>query len=141
MNKRILHVDDSPLILSMISTELSEYGYEVVSLEDPTKAIDVLTGSNIRVCILDIKMPVIDGLQLLEMIKQYDGGIQVIMYTGEVSQSTLLESHRLGAEACFFKPLKSYEPLFGCLDTTFKKLERWWGSLRELQAMPKSPIC
>ncbi|MGY8768379.1 MAG: response regulator [Pirellulales bacterium] len=137
MNKKILHVDDSPLILSMVSTELGKSGYEVISLEKPTQAIDVLTNHDIRVCILDIKMPVLDGLQLLEKIKQFDGGIQVIMLTGEVSQSTLLESHRLGAEACYFKPLESYEPLLISLDDTFKKVERWWNVLQQLQSLPR----
>ncbi|PHR98341.1 MAG: hypothetical protein COA78_26270 [Blastopirellula sp.] len=141
MNKRILHVDDSLLMLEMVSTELTKAGYEVVSLADPTKAIETLTDLDIRVCLLDIKMPVLNGLQLLEKIKRFDGGIQAIMLTGEVSQSSLLESHRLGAEACFFKPLENYELLIESLDGTFTKVERWWKALEQLQNLPQEVGC
>jgi DNA-binding NtrC family response regulator len=82
--------------------------------------------------ILDIDMPGINGLDLLREIKAYDGGIQVIMLTGMVSLSTLLQSFRWGAEACIFKPLGDLDPLLEALEDTFRKINRWWTALEEL---------
>ena len=133
MKNKILHVDDSLEMLRLVSTKLNAHGYEVFSLDDPTGALDLLVEKNIRVCLLDIDMPEINGLELLEKIKKLDGGIQVIMLTGKVTQTNVLESHRLGAEACFFKPIESFEPILKSIHDTFEKLEHWWESLRVLR--------
>ncbi|MGY8768378.1 MAG: hypothetical protein ACKVH8_08125 [Pirellulales bacterium] len=54
--KKILHVDDSSLILHMVSAELTKGGYQVVSLKDPTKTVQTLADLDIRICILDMEM-------------------------------------------------------------------------------------
>ncbi|WP_146429888.1 response regulator [Blastopirellula retiformator] len=133
MNKKVLHVDDDPQILRIVGKQLSNAGYEVISLDQPEKAMKTLLDSSIRVCILDIEMPRINGLDLLRDIKQYDGGIQVIMLTGLVTLSTVLDSMRFGAEGCLFKPVTEFEPLIEVLTAAFEKNERWWIALHDLK--------
>ncbi len=130
--RRILHVDDDPQMTRMIAARLQPQGYEVVSLNDPTEAIQSLLHNQYRVVLLDIDMPGVNGLDLLREIKAYDGGIQVIMLTGIVTLTTVLQSLRLGAEACFFKPLTETEPLLDSLAACFRKIDHWWASLEEL---------
>jgi len=43
-----------------------------------------------------------------------------------------LQSLRMGAEACLFKPVRDIEPLVGAIDDAFRKLDRWWQALEEL---------
>lgn len=135
MNERrtVLHVDDDLMMTRVVAAKLKARNIEVISVNDPLQVLPLLVGRDIRVVLLDIDMPGINGLDLLRKIKAHDGGIQVIMLTGLVSMSTVLESMRGGAEACIFKPMKDFEPLFETLQIAFAKHDRWWSYLEELQ--------
>ena len=114
---------------------LGKEKYEVVSLDNPLRVSEQLTKTGARVVLLDIDMPEVDGLTLLKQIKMLDGGVQVIMLTGLVSLSTVLQSMRWGAEACIFKPLTDFDPLLTVVKTTFDKIDRWWQALGNLQKL------
>jgi len=90
--KTVLHVDDDPAILAIVKLALEKKGYRVISVSDPTTVIDILLKTGIRVAILDIEMPEMDGLTLLREIKQRNIGIKTIMLTGVVSMSTVLSA-------------------------------------------------
>ncbi len=130
--KAILHIDDDPQVTRFVGARLKAHGYRVTSLNDPRIALRELMQNQWRVVLLDIDMPGVNGLDLLREIKAYDGGIQVLMLTGVTSMNSLLQSFRFGAEACLFKPLNDYQPLFDALDDTFRKIDRWWDALEEL---------
>ena len=131
-NYTILHVDDDESMLRIVAQTLGKKDYDVVSLEDSREATKMLLKTGARVVLLDIDMPHLDGLTLLDKIKRQDGGVQVIMLTGMVSMSTVLQSMRWGAEACIFKPLSDFDPLFTAVHTTFEKIDRWWQALGNL---------
>lgn len=131
--RRILHVDDDPQITQLVAEYLRDYGYQTTSLHDPCEAIQQLPRIQERVVLLDIDMPRINGMELLKEIKAFDGGIQVIMLTGLVTMTTVLQSLRFGAEACFFKPINEIEPLVEALSDCFRKIDRWWLTLEDLR--------
>lgn len=128
----VLHIDDDPQVSRIVNRQLALRGYEVTSLNDPKLVLGCLLKSECRVVISDIDMPDIDGIELLQQIKQQDGGVQVIMLTGLVTMTSVLRSLRLGAEACLFKPLTNVDPLDLALQDAFRKLDRWWNTLEEL---------
>lgn len=128
----ILHVDDDSQVTRLVGRKLQGHAFEVISLNDPTLAIDELGRTQARIALIDIDMPGINGLDLLRQIKAYDGGIQVIILTGVVTMTSVLQSLRLGAEACFFKPITDFTPLVTALEDAHTKLERWWVTLEEL---------
>jgi DNA-binding NtrC family response regulator len=129
--KTVLHVDDDPSILALVKAALQHRGYTVVSISDPTKALQELRRSGARVAILDIEMPVMDGLTLLREIKKQDAGIKTIMLTGMVSMSTVLNATSLGAEECVFKPIKNLNDVVQAVERCFANIESWWDALRE----------
>lgn len=131
-NRKLLHIDDDEPFTRLMIHQLSRHGYDVTSLHDPTLALDELAEEQHRAVLLDIRMPGIDGLELLRQIKQRDSGIQVIMLTAQLCMETMLQSLRWGAEACFFKPLPDITPLLECLELTFRKLDRWQDAIAEL---------
>ncbi len=135
--RRILHVDDDPAITTLVAEYLKDYGYESVAMHNPCEVIRQLPRFQERVVLLDIDMPRVSGLDLLREIKEFDGGIQVVMLTGLVTMTTVLQSLRLGAEACFFKPVTQIEPLVDALGDCFRKLDRWWAALDELSRRRK----
>ena len=130
-DRKILHVDDDPAITRIVSSVLSYKGYSVISLNDPNLAIQSLTQTGARIVILDIDMPEMSGLSLLEEIKSIDGSIQVIMLTGMVSMATIFRATQLGAEECLFKPISDLNELGEAVDRAYEKMLRWWRTLRE----------
>jgi DNA-binding NtrC family response regulator len=132
IRRTILHVDDDPQMLRILGVKLRTQGYDVVSLDDPARTIPALLDSHCRAVILDIDMPGVSGLEVLSQIKEYDGGVQVIMLTGLVSMNSVLESMRRGAEAVIFKPILDYDELYAALEAMFIKLHRWRHTLQEL---------
>jgi len=132
MRRKILHVDDDVQVTRLVAKLLTDRGYEVTSLNDSTQAMEEVVRGRHQLVLLDIDMPAMDGMQLLRLIKGFDGGTQVIMLTGIVTMSTALQSLRWGAEACFFKPLTDVKPLLEGVELTFDKIDRWWKTLEDL---------
>ncbi len=136
--RTILHVDDDPQITRILAARLTALGYEVTSLNDPRQALEELDRSHQRLVLLDIDMPHVNGLDLLQEIQTEYGGTQVIMLTGLVTMQTLLQSFRCGAEFCMFKPITDMEPLLEVIDRTFWKLDQWWTALDHLSQEKRS---
>jgi CheY-like chemotaxis protein len=130
--RQLLHVDDDPEITQLVAEYMRSYGYHVSAIHDPREVLQNLPKLQERVLLMDIDMPRINGLELLKEIKAFDGGILVIMLTGMVTQTTVFRSLRLGAEACFFKPLTDVQTLVEAVSDAFRKLDRWWNTLDEL---------
>ncbi len=129
--KTVLHIDDDKSMLDLVSKSLGKRGYQVVSIADPSQAIEALEHCAARIVILDIDMPGIDGLTLLQQIKHRDAGIHVVMLTGLVSMGTILKATSLGAQECVFKPIKNLNDVGDAVDRCFENIESWWDALRE----------
>lgn len=125
VTRGFLHVDDDPLITKIVGKFLAPYGYEGIAIHDPLEVVEQLPRFRNRVILLDTDMPGMTGLELLEQIKAFDAGIPVIMLSGLATMDTVLQSQRLGAEACLFKPMREIEPLADAMDASFRKIERW----------------
>jgi DNA-binding NtrC family response regulator len=130
--RTVFHVDDDLVVTRMVAQQLEAAGYHLISVNDSTTAFEELLRNQARVVLLDIMMPGKTGLELLDQIKAHDGGIQVLMLTGQVDLSTTMHAMRHGAEACFFKPLTDFGPLLDSLEQTFRKIDRWWSALNDL---------
>jgi DNA-binding response OmpR family regulator len=78
---KILVVDDESNILKLYQTELQDEGYEVVTANSGTEAIEVFEKENPDIVTLDILMPDIDGIQVLRQMKEKRPNIPIIMLT------------------------------------------------------------
>jgi len=136
--RNILHIDDDHALTEIVAKRLEKHGYTVTSINNPYEGLTEIIRGQHRLVLLDIDMPNKNGIQLLKEIKQYDGGIQVVMLTGLVSVTTVLDSLRAGAEACLFKPVDDLQPLIDSLEDAFKKIDRWWASLNDLMKRRES---
>jgi DNA-binding response OmpR family regulator len=79
--KRILLVDDESDITAALSMALVEYGFEVDSYNDPLAALSNFKPRYYDLVILDIKMPVMNGFELLREIKKVDESVKVCFLT------------------------------------------------------------
>jgi len=102
-----------------------------IVVPDPAVLIEELRTVRRSVVLLDLDMPGIDGLKLLQEIKSFDGSLLVIALVGSADQGTAIAALRSGAEDCVFKDASS-ELLLHAIDAAFLKIDRWWESLRKL---------
>ena len=78
---KILLIDDEPDIAYLVKVGLERNGFEVDGYTDPILALQNFRRGLYRLLVLDIKMPKIDGIQLLERIKKEDEKIRVCFFT------------------------------------------------------------
>jgi len=77
--KKILSIDDDESIRLLLSCELEDEGYEVISLGDPLQAMKMIEDEQPDIVILDIKMPQLSGIELLKMIRNRYYDLPVIL--------------------------------------------------------------
>ncbi|MBM4160823.1 MAG: response regulator [Ignavibacteria bacterium] len=101
---RILVVDDEDALRTVLSAELEGEGYKVSSASDGAEAINVLKSQSFDLVLLDIKMPNVDGFEVLKYVKENQPATKVIMLTGFADLKNAIESKKLGAEDFISKP-------------------------------------
>jgi DNA-binding NtrC family response regulator len=100
---KLLVIDDDPTVSWLLSEGLGE-GYEILTARDGNEGIKSLTQSRPDLILLDIKMPGLNGIQVLERIKEMDHLSEVIMLSGHGETKNVVESIRLGASEFINKP-------------------------------------
>jgi len=106
---RVLIVDDEPTLLRALESLLRKKGYEVVGLDSPIAATQRLASEDFDVALLDIKMPQLSGLELLNAVKHRRPEVEVIMMTGHATVETALQAVRGGAYDYLTKPFEDVE--------------------------------
>jgi DNA-binding NtrC family response regulator len=100
----ILVVDDEEALRTVLSSELENEGYTVAAAGDGDEAITTLRDRTFDLVLLDIKMPRVDGFEVLRFIKDRFPSTRVIMLTGFADLKNAIESKKLGAEDFVSKP-------------------------------------
>jgi len=104
MNARILVVDDEEIVVKSCMRILGTDAYEVESAQSGIEALRKIEESSFDVLILDIMMPQMDGLEVLQRVKETHPDIDVIMVTGLSQIDTAVRSMKLGAFDYLPKP-------------------------------------
>ncbi len=101
---RILVVDDEDALRTVLSGELSSAGYDVSTASDGEEALTEVQNKKFDLLLLDIKMPRLDGFEVLKYVKKNNPSVKVIMLTGFADLKNAIESKKLGAEDFVSKP-------------------------------------
>jgi len=104
---RLLVVDDDAMNRDMLSRRLARHGYTVAVAEDGEQALKMIEGQKFDLVLLDIMMPGVSGLQVLEILRQrYSmADLPVIMATAKDESSDIVEALKRGANDYVTKPL------------------------------------
>ncbi|MFQ6618273.1 MAG: response regulator [Fidelibacterota bacterium] len=102
--KKILIIDDEEDIRKTLSLFLERRGYGVIEAGDVIDTIKYMNKETPQIIFLDIKLPGLDGIEILKMIKHYDQDIPVIMMSGYATEDMAKESLQLGAFDYVRKP-------------------------------------
>jgi putative nucleotidyltransferase with HDIG domain len=103
--RRVLIVDDERDIRTTLNAVFGSAGYECRTAGDGREAARLFEADRVPLTITDIKMPVMDGLQLLQHVRARDADAAVIMLTGAADVRTAVESLKQGASDFILKPV------------------------------------
>jgi two-component system NtrC family response regulator len=100
----ILIVDDEKNYTLILAAVLEDAGFETLSANNGSEALEILSKSDVDLVLTDMKMPGMDGIDLLERIKQEDADLPVIMMTAHGTVEKAVEAMQKGAYNYILKP-------------------------------------
>ena len=103
---RILLVDDDRAFRISTSTLLREEGHLVVEAEDGQAAVDKLRAGGFDLILLDLRMPGVDGIQIVEVLRRWGEGIPILMISGFGTVETAVKALHTGADDFLTKPVE-----------------------------------
>ena len=103
---KILVIDDDPKISWIITDALNvDNQYKVISAENGKEGLDLIHQETPDIILLDIVMPVMDGLTLLKKVKSLNISSEIVMISGKNDRKTVVEAIRMGATDFISKPV------------------------------------
>lgn len=106
---RVLFVDDERSLQEFMRTELPRLGHDVVVCPNGTTALQAIAAHTFDIAILDIRMPDMTGIDVLQRLKQVSPDTDAVMMTGYASEESMVQAMRLGACDYLRKPCKMSE--------------------------------
>jgi DNA-binding NtrC family response regulator len=106
---QLLMIEDERILRVSLQDELSERGYEVHAFEDPLPALKFFSQNPVPIVISDIRLPHMDGIEVLSRIKAMDPDTSVILMTGYAEVSVAVEAMKKGAFDFLTKPFDMEE--------------------------------
>jgi DNA-binding NtrC family response regulator len=132
MPERILVVDDEPNMLRLLKTILMDKtGYEVTTTNNPLEVSKLLQEGRYDLVVTDLKMPLVDGIDLIGIVKNIDAAMPIIVITAYGTIETAEEAIQKGAYDFITKPFRKETILI-----TIKRALEWkrmQGELAELK--------
>jgi DNA-binding NtrC family response regulator len=132
MPDRILVVDDEPNMLRLLKTILMDKtGYEVTTTNNPLEVSKLLQESHYDLVVTDLKMPLVDGIDLIGIVKNIEATMPIIVITAYGTIETAEEAIQKGAYDFITKPFRKETILI-----TIKRALEWkrmQGELAELK--------
>ncbi|MDY6878799.1 MAG: response regulator [Desulfatiglans sp.] len=127
---RLLIVDDEERFLTTTKALLQKRGIVTFTSTNGTKAMEILERESIDVVILDVKMPGLDGVEVLRVIKKRHPLVEVIMLTGHASAESAVGGLNLGAFDYLMKPC-DIQTLIDKINGAYAKKETALENLRK----------
>jgi DNA-binding response OmpR family regulator len=110
--KRILVVDDEEDILGLLSELLQRWGFEADTVTNGREALERFRGRDFDLVLTDLKMPDMDGLELLRRIREENPRVPVLMLTGFPTVDSAVQAIQEGAYDYLIKPINPEELRF-----------------------------
>jgi|WetSurMetagenome_2_1015567.scaffolds.fasta_scaffold496165_1 DNA-binding response OmpR family regulator len=118
--KKVLYVDDEEALRILVKSQLTMEGFIVDTAEDGDVALDIIQRDYYDLILLDIRMPRIDGIEVLKKIKSAGVKSRVIMLTAVTELSSAIWAVKLGASDYITKPY-NIDDLLSCIKRVLAK--------------------
>ncbi len=109
MNKKILVIDDEPSIVTLLKYNLEQAGYRVFSAEDGQSGLEMVSRLQPDCIILDIMLPIIDGIEICKRLRRDSIYIPIMMLTARNEEFDKIIGLELGADDYMTKPFSPRE--------------------------------
>jgi len=103
---KLLFIDDEQSVRKVLSISLRKEGYEVLTAENGEKGLEVFTRETPPIALVDIRMPGMDGIEVLRRIKEINPETEVIIITGYGDMDSVIRALKLDASDFLTKPIK-----------------------------------
>ncbi len=120
--EKILVIDDEKTTLRMFSLFLENFGYEMLGAESGEEGLEIFKKERPNLVLTDIKMPTMDGIEVLQRIKELAPDTEIIVITGHGDMDLALKALNLDAADFVSKPIK-HSDLNQALERAKSKLE------------------
>lgn len=117
----ILTIDDESYIRHSIKSFLEDYGFVVFEAETGKQGIEVFNAHSPDLVLLDLRMPEMDGLEVLEILKARDPDLPLVVASGTGNITSVVEALRLGASDYIFKPIEDMTVLYHSIQKCLKE--------------------
>ena len=104
INAKILIVDDDQDICEYMETMLEANGYEVDTISDPTTVVEAIRATEYHVLVIDLMMPELVGIELIQQIRRIDTDVAIVVSTGYPSVDTAVDALKLNVSDYIRKP-------------------------------------
>ncbi len=131
---KVLVVDDDPQVCKTVSMILQEHGYHVQSYNQPRQALQAVRKAPFDIALVDIKMPELNGLELIDKIRAEDPRVAALIMTAYPDVQTAAETMRLGARDYITKPFRE-EQLLGAVERVAHDLGLIYTNEQELNRL------
>ena len=115
-SEKIFVVDDEPGIALLCTRVLTRAGYDVTSETDPRKAIEYLGQNRVDLLLVDIRMPEVDGFDVISRAKSAQPDIAVLVMTGFGTVETAIRALRQGVDGLLLKPFEKGDELVSSVE-------------------------
>src|SRR5580698_3072827 len=103
---KLLAIDDDAKNLEIISLALQRPGLEIITSQDPEEGFEIFLRVRPKIVLLDLVMPKVSGIEILERIVSVDPGVDVILITAHYSAESAVEAIQKGAADYLTKPIE-----------------------------------
>jgi DNA-binding NtrC family response regulator len=106
---RVLVVDDDPSICKTIGLQLEDHGYTPKTFSNPDEALSAAENESYQIALIDLRMPAMDGVEVVEKLKRIDERMSCIVMTAYPDLDSATETMRRGTCDYLCKPFKQEE--------------------------------
>ena len=131
---KVMVVDDDPSVCKTVGLLLEDHGYRPRTFIDAEKAVEAADEESCQIALVDLRMPKIDGVEVVERLKEIDPRMCVLVMTAYPDLDSATETMRRGATDYITKPFKQDE-LIAAVDRACQKLGLIYTSEGELNKL------
>lgn len=109
MKKKILIIEDNPMVVKSLEFKLNNDGYEVEVANDGRTALEILASTEFDLVITDLMLPFITGIQIIEFIKKKSENLPIIVLSTSTQESIIMDAFNMGVDDFITKPFSPNE--------------------------------
>ena len=131
MPEKLLVVDDEPDMLRLLTMIIkNKTPYDLITTNNPVEALELAKRGGFDIVITDLKMPGLDGIELLNALRDFDADIPIIIITAYATAESATEAMDKNAFDFITKPFRKEQILF-----TIEKAIKWLRIQKENKAL------